>query len=184
MLRIVFLSALAAPTGAAVQTSPSTLAVQRTLENVPNVTIAYYDVSGTSIREINDSILMQQGEEVSTSAASWDMKVSVTKRQVGEKCEIAGATVQFAASVKLPRLVNEQQLGGVVRKAWLSYLDRLKTRQATDLWFVYDRLPQVEQAVRASNCDSVGANASGAIEKIKAAEAEFIAGQAAQTVPQ
>jgi predicted secreted Zn-dependent protease len=158
-------------------------AESRPLESLPNLTIAYYDVSGANIREINDSILMQQGEEVSTSAASWDMKVSVSKRQVGDKCEIAGANVQFSASVKLPRHLNENQLARQVREAWQSYLAKLKARQATDLWFVYDRLPEVEQAVRASNCDTVGANASAAIEKIKAAEAAYIAAQSAPPAP-
>jgi predicted secreted Zn-dependent protease len=158
---------VAAQSGPAVQES-------RALRELPNATVAYYNVSGSDIRSLNDSILSQQEEQVSTSSATWDVGVSIKKRQVDRKCTIEGADAHFNATVRLPRWTNEKDARKDVRDAWHAYLKKLEDRQAADLWFVYDRVPQVTQAARASDCDHAGAAASAAIQRIKAEEAEFI----------
>ena len=166
-------TALFAFSGVAVaQPSPS-VQPSRSLRDLPNVTIDYYDVTGTDIRSINDSILSQQEDEVSTSSAKWDVGVSIKKREVDRKCTIEGAEARFNATVRLPRWSNEKDAQKSVRDAWHAYLKQLEDRQAAGLWFVYDRVPQVAEAVRSSDCNHASAAASSAIEKIKAEEAEF-----------
>ena len=146
----------------------------RPLQDLPGLTIDYYDVAGTDVQTINDSILAQQDDEISTSSNSWDAGTHLDTRDVDGRCSITDARVKFSARVRLPRLTTEKKALKEVREAWRAYVKGLENRQAADLWFVYDRLPSVETAVRRSDCKHALAAASAEVAKIKAAEAAYM----------
>jgi predicted secreted Zn-dependent protease len=151
---------------------------QRALETLPNTSIEYYDVAGNSLLQVNGAIAARSKEAGksgtgSASAADWDLTVSFEQTMTAGKCRITAAHATFRGTVVLPRLVNRNSLPREQLKLWDKYIAALKANEADELWFVYDRLPSIEQAVLAGNCKTAGRAAAAAAEQLRQQAAEF-----------
>lgn len=178
-LRLVVLAAMAASPAAglsqvvpAPSPAPVLAAPAVTLEQIPGVTIQYYDVSGSSIPLLRASVDAQRPKNAAGQAmaadAKWSIGTNVKRQTTGNACKIVGATASFKAQVLLPRLVNPE---GVVVPApvmteWQRYVGSLAQQQAAVLHQVHSRLPEVERAVMGSTCEGAGAAANAAIARI------------------
>jgi hypothetical protein len=65
------------------------------------------------------------------------------------------------------------------RAGGASHVAGLDSRAAANLWFVHDRIGQVEKAILASSCDGAQAAGAAAVDKLKLQEAEFTRANAA-----
>lgn len=165
---------------AAVAALPA-IASAQSLRSIPNVTVAYYDVSGADVRAVHQALEQSAPRSPGTNmpvpaTSDWSIKAKVDTRTTAGKCTITGATVMFSGTATLPRLrpANGAAIPPGLAAAWQSYSTQLEARQAAQLRFAYDRMAQVEQAIRASSCANWKAAASAATERLKKQQAQAV----------
>jgi predicted secreted Zn-dependent protease len=149
----------------------------RTLKDLPNATIRYFDVTGKNQKAINKSIARQQQADSSRRAAvsptSWAVNTTFSKITSGGQCKTVDAKATFSATISLPRLVSDKAHTPALLATWRNYLANTENVQAANLWFVYDRIGDVEKAILASSCEGAPAASAAAANRLKAQEAEF-----------
>ena len=171
-LMLAILQAVTAAPTAVPATPPARFA------DLPNVVVTYYDVSGKNVREVHASIDRQATRDSTTQRAvpatsEWSVNAGVKTSTTGGQCKITGATVNFAAKARMPRLVQagEEPINPALAASWQLYAAQLEARQVAQLRFAYDRLPQIEQQILASSCADWKKVAASAIDKLKAEKA-------------
>jgi predicted secreted Zn-dependent protease len=162
---------------------PAAAPAGRSLQSLPNTTIRYYDVPGKNPQAILKSIAKLRpkgadGQPV-TASTNWDIGATFKKRTENGVCRIVAATATFSATADLPRLVSPKALRREALDSWNSYVAGLESIAAANLWFVHDRIGQVEKAILASSCDGAQAAGAAAVDKLKLQEAEFTRANAA-----
>ncbi|HEV2080099.1 MAG TPA: DUF922 domain-containing protein [Allosphingosinicella sp.] len=184
-LRLAALAAVAAaPAAALAQVAPAPVpapvqaAPAPTLQQIPGVTVRYYNVTGNSIPLLRESIAAQRPKDPVTgqpqaASAHWSIGTGVRKQTTGTACKIVAATPTFKAEVVMPRLVTPE---GVVVPApvmaeWQRYVASLEQQQAAILHQVHSRLGEVQTAVMGSTCEGAAAAANAAIARITPAPA-------------
>ena len=148
----------------------------KTLKDLPNVTTRYFDVAGKNLKAINKSIADAQQPDSSGRAAAtattWAVDTTFNKLTSGGQCKVTDAKATFSATVGLPRLVAEKGHSPELLAYWRNYLANIENMQAASLWFVYERVPEVEKAILASSCDGAQAAANAAVQRLRAQAAE------------
>ena len=148
----------------------------KTLKDLPNTTVRYFDVTGKNLKAINKSITAAQQPDSSGRAAAtattWAVDTTFNKLTSAGQCKVTDAKATFSATVGLPRLVAEKGHSPELLAYWRNYLANIETMQAASLWFVYERVPEVEKAILASSCDGAQAAANAAVQRLRAQAAE------------
>jgi predicted secreted Zn-dependent protease len=149
----------------------------KTLHDLPNTTIAYFDVTGRNLKAINKSIdqhlkLAASGQP-GVARSGWWIDASFKKVTTGSQCKITEAKATFSAKAVLPRLVADKAHKPELLAAWRTYLANAENAQAADLWFIYDRIRDVEKAILAASCDGARSAGAAAVERIRAEADEF-----------
>ncbi len=148
----------------------------KTLKDLPKTTIRYFDVTGKDLKAINKSIaVLQQADSPVRAAAptTWAIDTTFKKVTTGEQCKVTDAQAAFSASVGLPRLVSDPAHKPELLATWRTYAANLENIHAANLWFVYDRVGDVEKAILASSCEGAQGAGTAAVERLKAQAAEF-----------
>jgi len=140
---------------------------------IPGMTVRNYDVRGTTIREIYNSLAAAAPKNPATAqplpaTSNWSMKVATQSTRTGDKCAITGATATFTGEATLPRLVADPAIPPAVLANWNSYLAQLDARQAEQLRYAYEHRSEIEAAVRASSCDNWRPAANAALDQLRA----------------
>ena len=170
--------AAAPPTPVAPVVAPSV----RSLQGLPGTTIAYYDVAGKKGGEIQDSLKALDADPAAKDKYglySWDVAARITKRTTGTVCTVDSSKATFTAKVNLPRLATEDKVDKAVLPNWRTYVGTLESQAASDLWFIHDRLPQLEQSMAKVNCDQAATKWNAGLAGIKAELVAKIAARAA-----
>jgi predicted secreted Zn-dependent protease len=157
--------------------SPPVVAPQ-SLHGLPNTSIQYYYVSGSTLTAINAGIATHAPRDPvtgasSTSSAQWTVGITVEEETLDGKCVVTAARSRFSASVVLPRLVSEATASNDLRRVWGQYVSNLESLHAAELWFVVQRLGQLERAVIGRRCDEANRLATASAGIIQKELAEF-----------
>jgi len=162
MVRIMLplLLALAAP-AAAQETEPA-------FAGIPNVTIDYYDVSGSTVPEIRAS-MAARGLRDSADGSAIDAQSHVEMRWRWEGdgkggCDLANASVEFSATVILPRLIDVETVPAPVLLRWRSFATALSEHEAGHIRYGFNRVADVKAAIAASDCTGANDAARAVIE--------------------
>lgn len=149
----------------------------KTLKDLPNVTTLYFDVAGKNPKAINKSLASAQQPDASGRAAAstttWAVDSTFNKVTSSGQCKVTDAKAKFSATVSLPRLTEDSSHSPELLAFWRQYLANVENMHAANLWFVFERVPEVEKAILASSCDGVQAAANAAVQRLKAQAAEF-----------
>jgi predicted secreted Zn-dependent protease len=148
----------------------------KTLKDLPNTTIRYFDVTGKDLKAINNSLVaVQQADSPVRAAAptTWAVDTTFKKTTTGEQCKVTDAKAAFSASVGLPRLVSDPAHKPELLAVWRAYVANMENSHAANLWFVYDRVGDIEKAILASTCEGARGVGTAAVERLKAQAAEF-----------
>lgn len=176
------LMAFASITGQAAATpvpAPVQLPAGRTLQQLPGATVSYYDVTGKNEKALTKSIQTQRPKDAAgqplVAGNGWELGAKISKRTENGKCTIVAADITFKAKVELPRLANPQALKSDVRSAWADYFQTVEAMTAADMWFIHDRLPEIQKALVGLDCAASRTALDAAIAKLKAEESAFLA---------
>lgn len=172
-----------AAAGSAQAAEPAAAAPQRTLSQIPGVTVNYYEVTGDSAKDFRKSIAAQRPKGADglpvTVGSKWTINAAVSKRTEADVCKIENATATFAGEVELPRLATTEGVPPEELTNWNTYVASLEAEAATRLGFVQSQISAVEQAIEAASCDAAGAALEAATNRVKAQESELAAQRAA-----
>lgn len=136
---------------------------------IPNLILAYYDVSGRTPAEIRRSIESQRpydpnaGKRVD-ALTTWGMDWNIPGGAVG--CDLRRAEVTYRARVTLPRLVDGSGLSPSELARWHAYRDWLEQHEAWHARHAWDHVDDVRSAIRASSCARAGQAAAAAIRTV------------------
>lgn len=148
----------------------------RSLSELPNMTIRYYDVVGNDVASINKSIVKQRplvGGKPLVASVDWTVNASFKRRTEDAHCRVDAVEVSFAAQADFPKLANERELNAPLVKQWHRYVEGLQANELPTLAFVYSQLDAVRDAVLASPCERAKANAAAAVEGLRVHAAAF-----------
>ncbi|HWH21982.1 MAG TPA: DUF922 domain-containing protein [Allosphingosinicella sp.] len=112
---------------------------------------------------------------VNPAKSSWSAGAGFRKETLEGKCKISSAKVTFQGEALMPRLVNPAAVPAEVLVKWQAFVTELEARQAANLKFAYDRIGEVEKAIKASTCEGAPAAANAALETLKKQQAEYLA---------
>lgn len=153
-------------------TPSATVAVapERTLKDLTAATVTYYDVTGKTIPEIQaslKSVALNPATKDKAQLYNWDVAARIAKRTTGTVCTVESSKSTFTAKVNMPRLVGEESLPKPIVANWRAYVSDLEAQAASDLWFIRDRLPRVEQSMANVGCDDAAAKWNAGLDGIK-----------------
>ena len=142
----------------------------RGLKELPDTTVIYYDVTGKTIPEIQASlkaVAANPATKDKTQLYNWDVSARITKRTLGTVCTVDSSKSTFTAKVNMPRLAGEESVPKPVLANWRAYVTDLESQAASDLWFIRDRLPRVEQSMANVGCDDAAAKWNAGLEGVR-----------------
>ena len=142
----------------------------KSLKELPNLTINYFDVTGKNLKAINKSIAERQAANAGaagTTKPGWNLNTSFSKRTTGTQCQIVSANAAFSATLSLPRLVSNAAHSPELLAAWRDYVAGIENMHAATLWSIHDRKGEVEKAVLASSCEGAQGAAAAAVARLK-----------------
>jgi predicted secreted Zn-dependent protease len=172
--------AAAAP--AATILPPAPVAIPgRGLRDLPNTTVAYYNVAGKNGKAIQKSLatlLADPAAKDTVRLFSWDVGTQIVKATTGTKCSIQSAKPKLTARVNLPRLADQAKVPKDVAARWASYVAGVEAEAAANLWFLSDRLRGAEQVLVGVPCDQASSIWNAKLETVKSELNDFIAKRA------
>jgi len=174
------ISLLAMLTAAAAQAPAA--ATPHTLQNLPGVTVHYYDVAGEdsdTIKKSLDKIAKAPSPNTASQVYDWAVDVAISKRTEGTTCTVTSATATLKANVYLPRL-SGSHVPRDVADGFGKYEKSLETSAVDNLGFVVDRLPAIQQSLIGKPCDSVQGLWTQADDKLLADQKAFAAAHASK----
>jgi predicted secreted Zn-dependent protease len=168
---LLALALQAAPAAQPVLPPPATAA--RSLKDLPNLTISYYDVSGKDMKAISKSIAQQRPKDpatgqVVTGGTRWNLAPSFTRRTTDGVCKVVDVKTEFKAGADLPRLTNEASLSPDVVSAWRAFQADLERDAAAKLWFVHDRMAGLSSAMMGKDCAQAEKDGAAYLATLKA----------------
>lgn len=144
---------------------------------IPNLELAYYDVSGRTAEEIRRSLDARQPRDPNdgmpvAALSSWSMHWSWRARR-GGGCDLSKPTIDFRARTLLPRLVSERDLTPELRARWRAFLAAVHAHEARHVRYAYEHRRDVAAAIRASDCASAEAAAATAVRTIAQRDVDY-----------
>ena len=158
---------------AALQAAAPAAPAARTLQSLPNVTVKYYDVTGKDMKAINKSIQKQRSKDpatgkVNTAGTNWNFSPSFRRTTTNGVCKITEVITEFSGQADIPRLANPTSVPPAVAADWQRFQKGLENDAAARLWFVYDRIGGLKQAMIGKDCDQAVKEGALFLEKLKA----------------
>ena len=170
-----------ATTATAAPVAPAAAVAGRPLRSVPGTSISYYDVSGTTVPEIELSLktmLADAAVKDKVRLFSWKVGTQLTKATNGTKCVVQKASSTFTAKVSLPRLAEPAKVKKGVMANWTAYVATAENNAAASLWFLTDRLRGAEQSLVGMPCDQADPAWNATLDKVKSELSAFNAQRA------
>lgn len=149
----------------------------RRLQDVPGIAITYRDLTERDVKAINKSLsknkpLTPDQQALLGASTNWTAGGSMARLTKGAVCTVTRMTPSFNATATLPRF-NEAWIPAKDLPAWRSYRAATEAQAAAKLWFPYDRLPTIQQAVIGKPCDQADRDGAAAMDRLKAEAAAF-----------
>ena len=125
----------------------------------------YYDVKGTTLEEIKESMNQQKkiharGKDAYTK---WRVSFNFKKRKVGGNCTMERVDVRITSTTIMPRLVNLEELSSELQDKWKVYLKNQLKHQMMQEEFAVKAKREVKEkllAMKEADCSKLNRNAN------------------------
>jgi predicted secreted Zn-dependent protease len=174
--RSLLLGAGLASAACARDPQPAPAVLPSTFAGVPNVTIEYYDVDGSTAEGIRASMNARRPRDSHDGQAveavtSWQLDWTAPKK--GGSCDLRRAEVRFNARVLLPRLRDPANVPTAVLDRWRAFVAGLEKHEAYHVRHAWEHREKVRRAIRASSCAGANAAAAEAVRKVGAEQRAY-----------
>lgn len=143
---------------------------------VPNATMQYYDVSGTSVTELRAS--MDAREPVDSSGrrndafTTWNIDWTWPLNPDGT-CILSGATTTDTITVTFPRWLPPADALASLIARWNTYESALVTHESGHVSFVVSTAADVLSAIKRATCTTAEAAAQAVITRIRQHDLDY-----------
>jgi len=125
----------------------------------------YYDVKGTTLEEIKESMNQQKrihakGKDAYTK---WRVRFNFKKRKVGGNCTMERVDVNITSTTMMPRLVNLEELSPDLQEKWNVYLKNQLKHQMMQEEFAVKAKKEVKErllAMKEADCSKLNRDAN------------------------
>jgi predicted secreted Zn-dependent protease len=144
---------------------------------IPNLELAYYDVSGRTVDEIRRSLDARQPRDPNdgtrvAALSSWSIRWGWRARP-GGGCDLSKPSIDFSAQTLLPRLVSERDLDPDLGARWRAFLAAVHAHEARHVRYAYEHRSDVAAAIRASDCTNAQAAATAAVRAVAQHDVDY-----------
>lgn len=138
------------------------------LADTPNLTVLYYDVAGTTEREIRDGINAQDlrgaNDNVRVDALTSNVFGWTVQPGPDGRCDPKDTRINLTLLMALPRLTRPEALSAQERRRWDRYMAALIRHEQGHVKNALAQTPKVVAAIHgARDCASVDAAADAAL---------------------
>lgn len=142
----------------------------RALESMPNVTVVYYDIAGSSVSELRSQ--MRDRGPAAPSGERFDgwtnWQFNWTWPGYGTSvCSLAEAEVTYGIEVTLPRWTPPSGTSDALKATWAKYSEALALHEKGHVDLVLKHSGSVAAAIKSGSCDTAEADARAALERIQ-----------------
>ena len=160
----------------AIAATPALAGETATYGGVPDVELTYYDVSGRTPEQIRAAI-----DRLRPTDSNDGKRVDALTRNhfqwrwpiINGVCDLRRATVEFHASVTLPRLVNVSSLSDGIQREWTRYLAGIEEHEKGHLLNAWTRRDDVLTAIKNATCDTANDAAKAVLKEINQADVDY-----------
>lgn len=157
---------------------PASAVAQMTAEfaDIPDITFDYYDVPGRTPGEIRAAMLKLRPTDPNDrqrvdALSIWSWRWSWKGRAGG--CDLAGATLSFAAKVRMPRLADRAVVSENVLASWDAHIAALERHEAWHVHNGYAGRAEIQAAIAGATCSTANVAAMAAAKRIGARDVEY-----------
>lgn len=138
------------------------------LAGTPNLTVFYYDVSGTTEQEIRGSINAQDlrgaNDRVRVDALTTNVFAWYIQPRADGLCDAKDTHVSFSLMITLPRLATPEALTPAALRNWDRYMAALIRHEQGHVKNALEQAPKVVDAIwKARDCAAVDAAGDAAL---------------------
>ena len=161
--------------GLALAVAPA--AAQETLFGSPDITVAYYDVSGGSDRAIIRDIESKKIGVIGGGKAAWGLTVAQFQygwpQRSDGACDLSQAKVSYTINVQLPKMASGVRLQKETMDWWKVASHNLRIHEIDHVRLALGYARELEKAIKAANCSTAEDEAKRVIEAYHAANAKY-----------
>ena len=152
-------------------TTPAPLpTVIRSIE-IPYATVEYYEVSGSTARELRDRMNAlssiddngYRGDALTSWEIHWNWKGYGT-----ETCDLSSVTATYEIQVRLPRWTPPQDASPALIAKWNAYTLALVEHEKGHVNDVVESLPNLIKTIRAATCTTAEGRAQEVLSQLSA----------------
>jgi predicted secreted Zn-dependent protease len=146
------------------------------LVDIPNATIVYYDVAGSTENELRAQLdaLGPVGYDgyKGDSTTQWIMRWS-WPGYGSSSCDLSAAEVTYDIRVILPRWKSPENAGPDLVAKWTNYTRQLAEHEKGHVDFVVAHYPSIADAVKAAQCETAEVAAQAALARIRQHDVDY-----------
>jgi len=157
------------------ETPPATLTAAASVR-IPNATITYYDITGSSLDELRTQLdlLGPVGSDGFKGDATTRWFVRWNWPGYGESsCNLHQAIVSYEIEVILPRWSPPDNVPTDLVIKWTAYVYALIEHEKGHVEYVVDRHPTVFDAIKNATCETADAEAAKALQAIRQHDIDY-----------
>lgn len=148
------------------------------LSDIPNLTISYYDIHGSTVRELRAQMNALGPENPNDHSRGhgytrWHVDGHWSTNTIGKKCWVTSVDLKFSAEMILPRVDDLGALSSDTLTKWDTFLHNLIIHERGHAEFPLQHFPDVIAAVKAASCEGADAAFLQAVNALKAHDVEY-----------
>lgn len=139
--------------------------------DIPNVTVKYYDVTGTTAAEVRRSVDASKPRDPNDgqgvdALTQWQFGLSWKAGKKG-KCYATLDNIKFSATVRVPRLAD-RNASAELRARFDRYLKSLLDHEDGHVRYAWEHRGDIAKAISGTKCKTAAREAEKAIDAIAA----------------
>lgn len=139
-----------------------------------SVSVGYYDVGGTTFRQLDDQIALHgpfvEGVGKAVAATSINMRPDIRFRETDQGCVVSRSSIKVDAKVTLPRLKDRRKAKADLRPAFSNIERYAREHEAVHVAIADKYAEEAERAIASlgpeESCGVLQAKATRTFEKI------------------
>jgi predicted secreted Zn-dependent protease len=146
------------------------------LENLPNVSVIYYDIYGSSVKELRREMHAKHpsGFDGFNGDATTKWSIRWTWKGYGtNQCDLSSAKVTYSIQVIMPRWTPPENANPELVARWNKYIQALNEHEKGHVDYVIAHYQSVREAILGAICSTADAAAKAALDPIRQHDVEY-----------
>ncbi|MDA8187268.1 MAG: DUF922 domain-containing protein [Dehalococcoidales bacterium] len=146
------------------------------LISIPNATVVYYDIAGSTERELRAQLdalgPVDQSGWLGDAYTGWNISWRWPAYANGS-CQLANVKVTYEIKVTFPRWIPPRNASPEMVARWETYTRALAEHEKGHVDFVVQTIPSVAEAIKKATCNTANAAAEKVLDRIRQHDVEY-----------